>query len=81
MRLCSHPYKKDCPGCQVTREELMEDPIWAEKIAEAKAAGLHTCVGCGFRYFRTTDSCPQCNKIRTKFGVAKHLIKKLLTSL
>lgn len=64
MSICSHPYRKDCPGCQITAEDLMEDPVWAEKVAEAEAAGRCKCHNCDFEYFKTTDTCPLCNTKR-----------------
>ena len=56
---------EDCLACNTTVQELLglSDAEYAYMQAEAKEAGLFTC-DCGFEYYKTTDSCPLCDKER-----------------
>ena len=48
----------DCVPCHIqTPEEAF--PEWAEKLAEAKAAGEATCDRCGFTFYLTVAECPK----------------------
>jgi hypothetical protein len=49
----------DCVLCNTDIRDVLPD--YDKKIAEAEAAGRHTCV-CGFEYFLTTDACPRCGR-------------------
>lgn len=59
MSICSAHQTPDpnCRLCQIKAKDVL--PNYAEKHAEAEAAGEHTCE-CGFVYYKTTDSCPLC---------------------
>lgn len=52
-----------CVACHSTIEDLFGKTEVALMRAEAEAAGLFTC-DCGFEYYKTTDSCPLCEKER-----------------
>ena len=64
MSLCSrhYPPRPDCDLCNADPRDLFSD--WDVKLAEAEAAGEHTCARCGFVYYRTVGSCPKCNAPR-----------------
>jgi hypothetical protein len=71
-----------CAACHSTPAQVLgvTEEEWAEKVAEAEAAGEHTCEGthwvwvgleqprkpepCGFVYYKTTDTCPRCGTKR-----------------
>lgn len=59
-------YEPNCRLCNLTPRDLFPD--WDEKLAEAKAAGEHTCEGCGFVYYKTAEFCPLCEKYREPEG-------------
>ncbi len=61
MSICSkhQKYDKDCKLCNTDIRELLPD--FDKKLAEAKAAGEHTCEKCGFVYYLTVDYCPSCD--------------------
>lgn len=61
--ICSRHQKRqpDCRLCNTHPRDVFPD--WDKKVAEAKAAGEHTCV-CGFKYYKTIDFCPLCGKER-----------------
>jgi rubrerythrin len=49
------------PGCRLCAIDIRDAlPGYEKKLAEAKAAGEHTCEECGFVYFKTIDVCPMC---------------------
>jgi len=64
--LCSrhHPnlgVVEGCDLCHASPADLFPD--WEERLAEAKAAGLHTCERCSFEYYQyyfTSHICPLC---------------------
>ena len=53
--------KKGCIACETTVEDI---PWWKDKLKEAQEAGIEECKGCGFKYYRTTNTCPKCGKER-----------------
>lgn len=59
MSICSkhREPRADCRLCQLRAEDVL--PGWAEKLAEARAAGTCDCP-CGFTYYRTASRCPRC---------------------
>lgn len=59
--LCSfHPHAEPgCPACAARAEDVL--PGYAQKLAEAEAAGLVDCGTCGFSFYRTTETCPACS--------------------
>ena len=66
--ICSvHPPQlgpvEGCVACHSTMGDLLGESVYAQMRAEAEAAGLFTC-DCGFEYYKTTDSCPLCEKER-----------------
>lgn len=64
MSLCS-AHQDPVPGCRQCEANPRDIfPDWDKKIAEAEAAGRHTCE-CGFVYFKTVDACPLCYLTRT----------------
>jgi hypothetical protein len=58
--ICSrHPhFESGCRLCATTLRDAL--PGFDRKLAEAKAAGEHTCAACGFTFFKTIDVCPMC---------------------
>ncbi len=54
--------EEGCWLCSLAIEDVI--PNWRELHAQAEAAGLHDCEGCNFRYYKTVDLCPKCNKYR-----------------
>lgn len=52
----------NCPSCGDPLRYHIEG--WDEAKARAIAAGEHTCE-CGFTYYKTTDSCPKCERRRS----------------
>ncbi len=61
--LCSAHMRHTEPGCRLCAlrpEDVFPD--WAQKVAEAEAAGKHACAGCGFVFYLTTDTCPKCRR-------------------
>lgn len=50
-----------CALCHTTPEDIFGKESWQAAVKRAEEAGLHECV-CGFRYYRTTDSCPKCEE-------------------
>lgn len=59
--LCSahQDHVSGCLACEAKPEDLFPD--WQEMLAEAHAAGKHTC-DCGFEFYKTTNICPLCGK-------------------
>ncbi len=51
----------NCPRCQTDIRDVIPD--YDQKLAEAKAAGEHTC-RCGFVYYKTIAFCPLCETPR-----------------
>lgn len=49
------------PCRDLTRDDLRRMlPDYDRKLAEAEAAGEHTCEGCGFVFYKTVMNCPRC---------------------
>lgn len=59
--ICSrHSYHDpDCRMCNTDVRELLPD--YDEKVREAREAGEVDCGHCGFRFYRTTETCPLCS--------------------
>ena len=59
--ICSRhfEYDSECRLCHIDVRDVLPD--YERKLAEAEAAGTEECVGCGFAYYRTIDSCPLCD--------------------
>jgi hypothetical protein len=62
--ICSaHMGNKPVPGCPACHTRIQDAlPDYEAKVAEAKAAGLTKCPGCGFEHYLTSDICPKCNR-------------------
>jgi hypothetical protein len=58
-------YEPGCRLCNVSIERAL--PGYKRKLAEAQAAGEHTCK-CGFTYYKTIDVCPMCYELRPPEG-------------
>lgn len=65
MSICSRHQVPD-PDCELCNTNIRDaSPDYDEKLAEAEAAGIHTCEKCDFVYYKTVDSCPKCYHKRT----------------
>lgn len=61
--ICSRHIEAE-PGCDLCAVDIRDAlPDYDEVLARAEAAGRHKCE-CGFVYFKTTNTCPLCSKIR-----------------
>jgi len=58
--ICSRhrDYDANCKLCNTLPQNILPD--YNKKVAEAEAAGTHSCAKCGYLYYLTVDSCPNC---------------------
>lgn len=75
LSICSAHIDPDpnCKLCQATPHDLFPD--WDDATAEAEIAGTMKCKHCGFDFYRTTLTCPACNKKATELNLAEAMVQ------